>query len=147
MKHPQHTIPSSLVTTLADVMRWRGFLIQWHARLASYFARPQPYQRMLRFLQGILSQVERKNGWQLAEQARETTPYGMQRLLSQAVWDGDGVRDEVRAFALEQLGTSEAVVAIDETSLYVRYYQHSLSQMRLARSDTHPPNKESSFFQ
>ncbi|MBF6596521.1 MAG: IS701 family transposase [Thermaceae bacterium] len=116
MKPPQHTIPSSLVTTLADVIRWRGFLVQLHARLASYFARPQPYQRLLRFLQGIVSQVARKNGWQLAEQARETTPYGMQRLLSQAVWDGDGVRDEVRAFALEHLGTSEAIVAIDETS-------------------------------
>ena len=116
MKHPQHNIPSSWLTTLADVMRWRGSLIQLHARLASYFARPQPYQRTLRFLQGILSHVERKNGWQLAEQARETTPYGMQRLLSQAVWDEDGVRDEVRAFALEQLGTSEAIVAIDETS-------------------------------
>src|SRR5450759_2454104 len=116
MKHPQHTIPSSLVTTRVDVIRWRGFLVQWHARLASYFARPQPYQRMLRFLQGVLSHVARKNGWQLAEQAREATPYGMQRLLSQAVWDGDGVRDEVRAFALEQLGTSEAIVAIDETS-------------------------------
>ena len=43
-------------------------------------------------------------------------PYGMQRLLSQAVWDTDGVRDEVRSFALEHLGTSEAIVAIDETS-------------------------------
>src|SRR5713226_7319804 len=116
MKHPEHTIPSSLLTTLADVMRWRGCLVQLHARLASYFARPQPYQRMLRFLQGVLSHVERKNGWQLAEQAREATPYGMQRLLSQAIWDVDAVRDEVRALALEHLGTSEAIVAIDETS-------------------------------
>jgi len=90
--------------------------MQLHARLASYFARPQPYQRLLRFLQGIVSQVPRKNGWQLAEQARETTPYGMQRLLSGAVWDVDGVRDEVRTFALEQLGSSAATVAIDETS-------------------------------
>src|SRR2546421_104536 len=40
----------------------------------------------------------------------------MQRLLSGAIWDVDGVRDEVRAFALEQLGTSAATVAIDETS-------------------------------
>ena len=116
MKLPQDSTSSAVLTTLADVMRWRGSLLQVHARLASYFARPQPYQRMLRFLQGIVSQVERKNGWQLAEQARETTPYGMQRLLSQAVWDEDGVRDEVRAFALSQLGTSEAIVAIDETS-------------------------------
>ncbi len=68
------------------------------------------------YLQGLLSAVERKNGWQLAEQAREATPYGMQRLLSQAVWDTDGVRDDLRSYALEQLGTSGAVVAIDETS-------------------------------
>jgi SRSO17 transposase len=99
-----------------DVMRWRGSLIQLHARLASHFARPEPYQRLLRFVQAILSSVERKNGWQVAEHAREATPYGMQRLLSQAVWDVDGVRDEVRTLALEHLGTAGAIVAIDETS-------------------------------
>jgi SRSO17 transposase len=68
------------------------------------------------YLQGLLSAVERKNGWQLAEQGSFATPYGMQRLLSQAVWDTDGVRDDLRSYALEQLGTSGAVVAIDETS-------------------------------
>jgi len=116
MKLSEHNISSSVLTTVADVIGWRSSLLQWHARLASYFARPQPYERMLRFLQGVLSEVERKNGWQLAQQAREATPYGMQRLLSGAVWDEDGVRDEVRAFALEHLGTTEAIVAIDETS-------------------------------
>ena len=116
MKHPQDNTPSPLLTTLASVMRWRGGLIQLHARLACYFARPEPYQRLLRFLQGVLSQVARKNGWQLAEQAREATPYGMQRLLSGAVWDEDGVRDEVRVLALAHLGTAAAIVAIDETS-------------------------------
>lgn len=56
--------------------------------------------------------MERKNGWQLAEQAREATPYGMQRLLSSAVWDVGRVRDELRAYALEELGTQEAILAI-----------------------------------
>jgi hypothetical protein len=45
------------------------------------------------------------------------------------------------AYVLEQLSTQQTIVAIDETSLYVRYHQHSLSQRRLARSDTPPPNK------
>ena len=116
MKPSQHNTPSPVLTRLSDVMRWRDSLIQLHACLASYFARPEPYQRLLRFLQGVLSQVARKNGWQLAEQAREATPYGMQRLLSQAVWDEDGVRDEVRVLARAHLGTSAAIVAIDETS-------------------------------
>jgi len=40
----------------------------------------------------------------------------MQRLLSSAAWDVARVRDELRAYVLEQLGTHEAIVAIDETS-------------------------------
>src|SRR5438270_1356300 len=40
----------------------------------------------------------------------------MQRLLSQAVWDTDGVRDDLRSYALEQLGQESAILAIDETS-------------------------------
>jgi SRSO17 transposase len=115
MKHPEHNTSSLVGATLASVIRWRSSLLQLHARLASYFARPEPYERVLRFLQAILSQIPRKNGWQVAEQAREATPYGMQRLLAGAVWDEDGVRDEVRALALQHLGTDGAMVAIDET--------------------------------
>src|SRR6059058_3172577 len=120
MKPSQHTTPPTGVTTLSDVIAWHTSLLLLHARLASHFARPEPYARALRFVQGILSTAERKNGWQLAEQAREATPYGMQRLLSQAVWDADGVRDDLRAFALEQLGSEHVIVAIDETGFLKR---------------------------
>jgi hypothetical protein len=65
-----------------------------HTRIAPRFVRPEPRRRALAYLQGILSETERKNGWQLAEHAREARPDGMQRLLSDAVWDTDGVRDE-----------------------------------------------------
>jgi hypothetical protein len=102
MKRSEHNRSSEILTRLPS---WYHSLLQVHARLAPYFVRPEPYQRVLRFLQGILSLVPRKNGWQLAEQAREATPYGMQRLLSGAVWDEAGVRDEVRALALSHLGT------------------------------------------
>src|SRR5712692_4209978 len=117
---PQHNTPFAALTTATDVARWHSCLMQLHARLAPHFARPEPYQRMLRFVQGIVSSVERKNGWQLAEQAREATPYGMQRLLSQAVWNEDGVRDEIRAFALQQVGSRHVIVAIDETGFLKR---------------------------
>ena len=36
--------------------------------------------------------MERKNGWQLAEQAGDATPDGVQRLLYNYVWDADLVR-------------------------------------------------------
>jgi SRSO17 transposase len=85
----------------------------------------------LRFVQGILSSVERKNGWQLAEQAREATPYGMQRLLSQAVWDTDGVRDDICAFALQQVGCRQVIAAIDETG-FLKRGKHSAGGGRAA---------------
>jgi SRSO17 transposase len=67
------------------------------------------------YLAGLLSPIERKNGWQLAEQAGESTPTGMQRVLSGAHWDADVVRDDLRAYIVEHLGDPSAVLVIDET--------------------------------
>ena len=116
MKQSKHTTSSESKTTLKDVVRWAMELRLLHARMAPYFARPEPRKRVLLYLQGILSDVARKNGWQLAEQAGETRPDGMQRLLSNAVWDEDGVRDELRKYVLERLGAPHAIAALDETS-------------------------------
>jgi SRSO17 transposase len=44
----------------------------------------------------------------------------MQRLLSGAVWNEDGVRDELRAFALQHLGRRDLIAAIDETGFLKR---------------------------
>jgi SRSO17 transposase len=116
MKYSQHSTPEEAKTTSVDVCRWAQALTRVHARIAPRFARPEPRRRALAYLQGILSSIERKNGWQLAEHAREATPYGMQRLLAHAVWDADLVRDDVRTYVLEQLGSQDAILAIDETS-------------------------------
>jgi SRSO17 transposase len=59
--------------------------------------------------------VERKNSWTLAEQAGEANPDGMQRLLAAADWDADAVRDDVRAYVIEHLGTAGGVLVVDET--------------------------------
>ena len=61
------------------------------------------FQHALLYLQAILSDIPRKNGWQIAEQARQARPYGMQRLLSRAVWDQDGVRDDLRTLVCQTL--------------------------------------------
>jgi SRSO17 transposase len=79
------------------------------------FARAEQRQRVRRYLDGLLSPVERKNGWQLAEHAGEARPYGMQRLLAGAKWDAEAVRDDLRAYVLEHLSDPRAVLVIDET--------------------------------
>ncbi len=116
MKQDKHTTHTETRTTAADVCRWVQELFHLHARIAPRFARPEPRRRALSYLQGLLSDTSRKNGWQLAEHAREARPDGMQRLLASAVWDTDGVRDDLRAYALEQLGNESPILVIDETS-------------------------------
>ncbi len=116
MKPHQDTIPQEAKTTVTEVARWAQALARLHARIAPRFARSEPRRRALAYLQGLMSSIERKNGWQLAEHAREGTPYGMQRLLSQAVWDADLVRDDLRTYVYEHLGEKGAILVIDETS-------------------------------
>jgi len=66
--------------------------------------RQEARERIGVYLRVLLSPVERKNGWQVAEEAGEATPYAMQHLLDRAKWDADGVRDELRSYVTETLG-------------------------------------------
>jgi SRSO17 transposase len=120
MKQPQHIISAGAKTTFVEVWRWGQELERLHARIAPRFARPEPRRRALAYLKGIVSAVERKNAWQLAEHAGEARPDGMQRLLGSAVWDADLVRDDLRAYILERLGDPHAILVIDETSFRKR---------------------------
>lgn len=84
-------------------------------QIRQYFVRTESHQRALVYLQGLMSQASRKNGWQVAEEMGEATPYAMQHLLDRARWDCDGVRDELRAYVQETLASPHAVLVIDET--------------------------------
>lgn len=103
MKYPQHTTSAQVLPFLRELGCWQERLRQLHGRWRSHFARPETHQHALDYLQAVLSDVPRKNGWQIAEQARQARPYGMQRLLSQAVWDQDACRDELRRLVAESL--------------------------------------------
>ena len=51
---------------------------------------------MRAYLEGLLSPVERKTGWQLAARAGAARPYGMHRLLAGAKWDAGAGCDDRR---------------------------------------------------
>src|SRR5713226_2339656 len=120
MKQTHPLTPRGAHTTFVEVWKWGQELERLRARIAPRFARPEPRRRALVYLQGIVSSVERKNGWHLAEHAGEARPDGMQRLLNSATWDADLVRDDLRAYILERLGDPHAVLVIDETSVRKR---------------------------
>jgi SRSO17 transposase len=94
----------------------RDGLTALHARIARHFRRREARERARRYLEGLLGQIERKNGWQLAEALGEGGPQGMQRLLNAADWEAEVVRDELRAYVLEHLADEPSgVLVIDET--------------------------------
>ena len=90
------------VAVAADVLEriegWDAELACLHERFADSFLRSEPRLRALRYMWGLLALLERKNGWTLAEEAGEAVPDGMQRLLNDAVWDADEVRDRLREY-------------------------------------------------
>ena len=100
---------------LAVVEGWATEFERLCERIGPRFVRPEVRRRAAGFLRGLLGGVERKNGWQLAEHASEMTPDGMQRLLTSARWDADALRDDVRAYIVEQLGDPGGVLVVDET--------------------------------
>lgn len=84
-------------------------------RIAGRFTRVEPRRRARGIVAGLLSEVPAKNCWTLSEHVGDTTPDGMQHLLRKAVWDHDGVRDDLRGYVVEHLGGDDAVLVVDET--------------------------------
>jgi SRSO17 transposase len=103
----------------ADLDVWVAGLDGLFARVAGRFGRVEPRRQARAYLTGLLAPVERKNGWQLAEAAGDATPDKMQRLLNVARWDPDEVRDDVRAYVVDNLGDPGddlgGVLIVDET--------------------------------
>jgi len=105
--------------TLGTIGVWAESLHRLHQRLEPHCARPEVRAHALLYLQAILSEIPRKNGWQIAEHARQRHPYGMQRLLARAVWDEDACRDELRALVCQTLFPPPLVPAVaDAEPLY-----------------------------
>lgn len=101
--------------TRATVERWADEVDAVAQRIGPRFARSEPRRRAVGYLRGLLSDAERKNGWQLAEHLGEATPDGVQHLLARADWDADAVRDDLMSYAREHLGDPAGVLIVDET--------------------------------
>ena len=100
---------------VASVFEWRSELSELHARLGGLFVRAEPRRQAGLYLEGLLSAVERKNGWQLAEHLGDARPWRTQRLLSHVQWDEAAARELCRAYVVEALADREAVLIVDET--------------------------------
>jgi SRSO17 transposase len=94
---------------------WTAGVDELLERIAGRFGRVELRRRVRGFLLGLLADLPRKNCWTIAEHAGDATPDGMQHLLARAVWDTDGVRDDLREYVVDHLADPSAVLVIDET--------------------------------
>ena len=115
--------------TEQDLAGWRANLDRLVAESSTVFRRVEVRQRFGRVLAGFLGTAERKNGWQLAEAIGENEPHGVQRLLAEAVWDADTLRDVLRRYVVAQLGAPDGVLVIDESG-FLKKGTHSVGVAR-----------------
>lgn len=126
------TIPSldslpftSSSPTPTDRAAWTQGLRALVDQIGPRFARREARERARAYLLGLLSPLKRKNGWQVAEQAGDRTPYALQHLLDRAKWDADAVRDDLQAYVRAHLADPEAILVLDETS-FLKKGRHSV---------------------
>jgi SRSO17 transposase len=98
-----------------QVAGWADEVAAVGERIGRHFARSEPRRRAVGYVRGLLTDAERKNGWQLAEHLGDPTPDGVQHLLARADWDADAVRDDLAGYVHEHLGDPGGVLIVDET--------------------------------
>jgi SRSO17 transposase len=113
------------MTTLEQVEEWAGEIYTLKGVIRECFKRVEVRERAVNYIKGLLSEVERKNGWQLAEQMGERRPDGTQRLLNGSVWDVEGVRQALVSWVVEEFGSAEGILIIDETGFIKKGNQSS----------------------
>ena len=104
----RETVPPELAAAEAGIQRvGTGLRVR--------FRRGAAHRHAMAYVRGLLSDVERKNGWQLAEHGGYSHPRTIQRVLDRSRWDADAVRDDLRTYVVEHLGDPDGVLAVDET--------------------------------
>jgi SRSO17 transposase len=105
-----------------SVSTWSGSTLPWgrelsslKAILGSVLGRRELRETGEAFLDGLLSGVARKTGWQMSEAAGLARPWRMQALLGRSHWDADALRDAARAYVISALGEASGVLVVDET--------------------------------
>src|SRR5579863_3930753 len=120
---------SQLHEQMISLSSWEPVIEDLFLRLDPFFARQETRIQARDYLKGLLSPVQRKNGWQLAEHLGHTNPYRLQHLLDRAVWDAEAVRDEIRNYVNQHLGTPDGVAVIDESG-FLKKGEHSCGVKR-----------------
>jgi SRSO17 transposase len=98
-----------------DADRWQTEFSAVIDRIAPRFRRYEPLRHAGELMAGMVSGLDRKNCWTIAEHRGDATPDGLQHLLSRASWDAEEIRDDLRDYVIEAFGDPGAILVVDET--------------------------------
>lgn len=101
--------------TPEDLDAWESEFQALLHRVGALFYRAESKRHAEQYLRGLLAQLERKNGWTIAEYCGEPEPKAMQRLLNLSPWDVDALLALNREYAMEHLAHPAAVLVADPT--------------------------------
>ena len=99
----------------ADLDVWESDLRDLIARIRPLWYRTESKQHAEQYIRGLLSQLERKNAWAIAEYAGEPAPTALQRLLNLSPWDVEALLAVNREYAMEHLSDPGAILVADPT--------------------------------
>ena len=84
-------------------------------RIAKVFPSEPSFTNAKKYMLGLMSAINRKNGWQLAEAIGDMTPYSIQQFLYRGKFSADSLRDKLREYVNDKLGDADGVLVVDET--------------------------------
>ncbi|HEX8936253.1 MAG TPA: IS701 family transposase [Pseudonocardiaceae bacterium] len=97
---------------------WAGGNPSWRVCSRGFgrlFYRAESKKHAEQYVRGLLSPLERKKGWTIAECVGELEPTALQRFLNLSPWDADALLECNREYAMEHLADPAGILVADPT--------------------------------
>src|SRR5215470_1232005 len=101
--------------TRGDIDSFLEELRGFHTAFRACFARQEPRDQFFNYMVGQFSTLERKSIEPMALQVEGGKVRAMQRLVSEALWDEDAMRETYHRLVQDEMGEPDGVLIIDET--------------------------------
>jgi SRSO17 transposase len=101
--------------TRADLETWESDLEHLFTLMDPLFCRTESRGHARQYVRGLLSPLQRKNGWTIAEYVGEPEPKALQRFLNLSPWSADALLDLNREYAMQHFADPGAILVADPT--------------------------------
>jgi SRSO17 transposase len=101
--------------TRADLETWGSDLEHLFTLMEPLFCRAESRGHAQQYMRGLISPLQRKNGWTIAEYVGEPEPKALQRFLNLSPWNADALLDLNREYAMQDFADPGAILVADPT--------------------------------